>query len=218
VQTSEAFLYGKSLLSLYMSQPSYDYENRVGLQPISWENFHGLCKGLAQAVWPFQPEMIIAIGRGGYYPGTLLAHILQAELFPVRVSRRVNDVVTYDSPRWWVEPPAEVKERRVLVVDEISATGETLTVVKEKVELLGAKEVRTAVLYAHTWSIAIPDYIGLISDALLLNPWDREIFNAAGFQLHPEYVEALAQQGLMVNSLLLANAPVLSVAKSSATS
>lgn len=42
--------------------------------------------------------------------------------------------------------------------------------VKDRVEALGVKEVKTAVRYAHSWGAAVPDYIGLISDALLLNP------------------------------------------------
>jgi hypoxanthine phosphoribosyltransferase len=200
-----------------MSQQSYNYENRTGIRPVSWEDFHGLCKGLATAVWSFQPEIIIAVGRGGYYPGTLLAHMLQVELYPVRLSRRVNDIVIYDQPRWLVEPPAEVKDRRVLVVDEICATGETLTMIKQKVESLGATEVKTAVLYAHTWGATIPDYIGLISDALLLNPWDREILRADGFQFHPEYVAALAQQGILADSSLLIDTPVFPIAKTDST-
>ena len=75
----------------------YDYENRAGIRPISWEDFHGLCKGLAVAVASFQPEIILPIGRAGYYPGTLLAHMLQVEIYPVRLSRRVKDVVTYQA-------------------------------------------------------------------------------------------------------------------------
>ena len=39
---------------------------------------------------------------------------------------------------------------RVLIVDEISGTGETIAMVKRKVEALGARAVRSAVLYAHT--------------------------------------------------------------------
>ena len=79
------------------------------------------------------------------------------------------------SPQWLQEPPALVLGRRVLVVDEISSSGETLRMVREKVAGLGAGAVRSAVLYAHTWGVDEPDYIGLISDALLLNPWDREV-------------------------------------------
>jgi hypoxanthine phosphoribosyltransferase len=191
----------------------YDYENRVGIRPISWEDFHALCKGLAMAVAPFQPEIILPIGRGGTYPGALIAQMLQVEPYPVRLSRRVRDIVTYHSPQWLVEPPPVVRDRRVLVVDEISSSGETITLVKQKVEALGARAVKSAVLYAHSGGTSVPDYIGLITDALLLNPWDREILQAGAFHFHPEYVAALAQQGLPADSSLLIDAPAIRIAK-----
>lgn len=196
-----------------MSQHSYDYENRQGIHPISWEDFHGLCKGLVKAVAPYHPEIILAVGRGGYYPGTLIAHLLQAEIYPVRLSRRLNDVVTYPSPKWMVRPPEGVKGRRVLVVDEISSSGETITMVKDEATRLGASEVRSAVLYAHTWGAGTPDYIGIVTDELLLNPWDREIFKDGAFQFHPEYVGALEKQGLRADPTLLIGADAVEVAK-----
>src|SRR6266545_2488675 len=108
------------------SPTSYSFEHRDGVRPISWEDFHGICKGLAKAVEPFNPEIILAIGRGGFYPGTLLSHMLQAEIYPVRVSRRVNDIVQYETPQWRVRPPKRVQDKRILLVDEISSTGETI--------------------------------------------------------------------------------------------
>ena len=201
-----------------MEQPeSYAYENRVGVEPISWEVFHGLCKGLALAAADFAPEMILAVGPGGYYPGTLLAHLLRAEITPVRLSRRVNDVVTHKRPKWLVKPPKSIKGKRVLVVDEICDTGETLGKVAKRANKLGAAEVRTAVLYAHTHSAAIPDYIGLISDALLMNPWDREIVSGRGLVVHPEYLGALEQQGLALSPALLVDAPLRRPAKTPPT-
>jgi uncharacterized protein len=196
-----------------MSQNPYGYENRQGIHPISWNDFHGLCKGLVKAVAPYKPEIILAVGRGGFYPGTLIAHMLQTDIYPVRLTRRVNDVVTHDSPQWLVRPPDIVKGRRALVVDEISSTGETITIVKDETARLGAAEVRCAVLYAHSWGTAIPDYIGLVSDELLLNPWDREIFRDGAFQFHPEYVGALEQQGLAADASLLIGANAAVVAK-----
>jgi hypoxanthine phosphoribosyltransferase len=192
----------------------YDYTDRDGVQPISWDDFHGLVKALAVVVSPWQPEIILPVGRGGYYPGALLAHILQVEVYPVRLSRREADVVVRESPRWLAEPPAAVAGRRVLVVDEISSTGETLTIVRERALALGAAAARTAVLYAHTWGVAVPDYIGLISDALLLNPWDREIYRDGAFHFHPEYAGALAQQGLSADAALLIPATLFVAAKS----
>ena len=96
-----------------MSENPYDYENRAGVLPVSWQDFHGLCKGLVRAVVSFNPEIILAVGRGGFYPGTLVAHLLRAEIYPVRLSRRVNDVVQYDHPQWMVKPPEQVRDRRV---------------------------------------------------------------------------------------------------------
>lgn len=196
-----------------MTSNPYDYVNRQGLKPISWTDFHGLCKGLAQAVAPWQPEMVLTVSRGGYYPGTLIAYILRIEVYPVRLSRRVQDVVTYQQPQWSIRPPEAVKGKRVLVVDEISSTGETLQMVKTEAEQKGAGEVRTAVLYAHSKGVNIPDYIGLISDALILNPWDREIFVNGQFQMHPEYVEALQKQGLEPDGLLSIQAAVIQPVK-----
>jgi len=196
-----------------MSSNPYDYENRSGVLPISWEYFHGLCKGLVAAVASFRPEIILPIGRAGYYPGTLIAHLLQAEIYPVRLSRRVNDIVTYQSPQWLLEPPAAVKDRRVLIADEICSSGETITMVKQKALSLGAREVKSAVLYSHSEGAAIPDYIGLISDALILNPWDREIWKDGKFQINPEYVQALAQQGLQPDASFLIDAKVVKLAR-----
>jgi uncharacterized protein len=183
-----------------MSTNPYDYENRVGMRRISWKDFHGLCKGLVVAISSYHPEIILPIGRGGYYPGTLIAHLLQVELFPIRLSRRVDDIVTYQSPKWLVLPPKAVMNRRVLTVDEICSTGETISLVEEKVTAMGAQAVRSAVLYAHRKGASIPDYIGLITDALLLNPWDREIWKNGTFQFNPEYVNALQQQGMSVDA------------------
>jgi len=191
------------LKGFIMPQNSYDYSTRKGIQPISWEDFHGICKALALSLSQFQPEVIVPIGRGGYYPGALLAHLLQVEIYPVRVSRRINDIVMYKEPQWIIPPPAEIAHRRAVVVDEICDSGETIVMVKNKCLDLGASTVKSAVLYTHTKAVHVPDYIGIITDELLLNPWDREVFRDGEFRFNPEYAEALLQQGLEASSNLL---------------
>ena len=196
-----------------MSANPYDYTHRQGVHPISWEEFHGLCKGLVMAIAAYDPEIVLPVGRGGYYAGALIAHLLRAEVYPIRLSRRVRDVVTHRSPQWMLEPPKLVEGRRVLIVDEISSSGETINVVKEKVTSMGAAAVRSAVLYAHTRGVAVPDYIGIISDELILNPWDREIWQDGRFLFHPEYVQALKQQGWEADASLLIQAGIIKPAK-----
>ncbi len=186
-----------------MNDPAYDYSSRKGIRPISWDDFHGLTKALAAAVAPWRAQIILPVARGGLYPGALLAHILQVEVYPVRLTRRVDDVVTRESPEWLMEPPAAVAGRRALVVDEMCDTGRTITLVRDRALELGAAEARTATLHAHTWGAAIPDYIGLITDELVMNPWDREIYRNGAFRFHPEYAGALEQQGLTADPVLL---------------
>ena len=101
----------------------------------------------------------------------------------------------------------------MLVVDEICSSGETIQLVKQKAISLGASLVRSVVLYSHTWGTSVPDYIGLITDELIMNPWDREIFRDGEFHFHPEYVEALAQQGLKAGPELLIPAGEFKLAK-----
>ena len=186
-----------------MKTDSYDYASRRGIRPISWDDFHGLVKALAAAVAPWRPEIVLPVLRGGAYPGVLLAHMLQIEVYPVRLSRREGDIVVRETPQWLVEPPAAVVGRRVLVVDEMCSTGETLILVRDRVAELGAAATRTGVLYAHTWGAAVPDVIGLITDELVMNPWDREVYRDGAFQFHREYEEALAQQGIAAEPSLL---------------
>lgn len=195
-----------------MTDP-YDYSTRAGVRPIAWDDFHGLVKALAVAVAPWRPEVVLPVGRGGYYPGALLAQILQVEVYPVRLTRRQDDVVVRTTPLWLVEPPAAVAGRRVLVVDEMASTGETVRLVRERALALGAAEARTATLYAHTWGADTVDYTGLITDELVLNPWDREIYRDGAFRFHPEYVGALAEQGLAAGPALLIPATPFVAAK-----
>lgn len=185
-----------------MTQPFYNYGSRDGIKNITWNDFFGLCKGLALAVSADPPEMILGIIRGGLYPAALLSHFLRVDVYAIRVTRRQHDRVVYDEPLWIIRPPEDVMGKKVLIVDEICSEGKTLLLARKEVLKMGAKDVKGAVMYAHTWGQHVPDYIGLISDELIMNPWDREIVEDGNFVLHPEYVHALAQQSIPADDSL----------------
>ena len=173
---------------------SYNYSQRVGLEPISWERFEGLVRQLATQIEADEPQIIIGIARCGLFPATMLSFILRREFYPVRLTRRLNDAVVSQQPTWLIKPPDKVRGRRVLVMDEIADSGRTIAMAAEEVRRMGASHVRTAVLYAHTWADPRPDYVGLTSDALILNPWDREVLVEGQFVTHPELAAALRLQ------------------------
>lgn len=172
----------------------YDYGHRRGVEPISWERFEALVRQLALQVEKEDPQIILGVARGGLFPATLLSLLLRRELYPVRLTRRLNDAVVRRTPTWLVRPPDKVRGRRVLIVDEIADSGQTIAMAAEEVRRMGAAHVRTAVLYAHTWAAPRPDYVALTSDALILNPWDREVLVDGAFVTHPELAAALRMQ------------------------
>lgn len=172
----------------------YDYSHRVGVEPISWERFEALVRQLAVQIEPDEPQIVLGIARGGLFPATMLSCILRRELYPVRLTRRFNDAVVRQQPTWIIRPPDKVRGRRVLIVDEIADSGQTLAMAAEEVHQMGASHVRTAAICAHTWAHPRPDYVALTSDALILNPWDREILVDGQFVTHPELAAALRFQ------------------------
>ena len=179
-----------------------NYETRKGTQPISWEDFHAICRGLALAVAKFNPQVILGIARGGLYAGTLISHLLRRDFYAIYLTRRHLDQKVSEKPNWLVRPPELVRGQNILVVDEISSSGETLRMAKEELARMGAGMVRCAVMYTHTWGTETPDYIGLISDALLINPWDREIIRDDQIVFNPEYLYALELQNIPPDSVL----------------
>ncbi|HZB96353.1 MAG TPA: phosphoribosyltransferase family protein [Herpetosiphonaceae bacterium] len=173
---------------------SYDYSRRSGIEPISWQRFEELVRALAEQVEPFEPQIILGIARGGLFPATMLSFVLRREFYPIRLTRRVDDAIVHEKPTWLVRPPDKVRGRRILVVDEIVDSGRTIALAADETRALGASEVRTAALYAHSWADPRPDYVALTSDALILNPWDREVLIQGRWATHPELAAALKLQ------------------------
>lgn len=175
---------------------SYDYARRDGVDEFSWQRFAALSARLAEALAAQQVDAVVGIARAGLFPATTVACALRCEFYPVRLSRRVNDEVRHEHPVWHVDVAPEVRGETVAVIDEIVDTGETLALVAERVLALGAARVVTAALVSHTWAHPMPDVSALVTDALVVFPWDREVYAEGRWQPHPELVDALDLQGI----------------------
>ncbi len=173
---------------------SYDYANRRGVHSISWEAFAELSARLAEAIEQAGAEVIVGIARAGLFPATVVACSLRRELYPVRITRRVNDEVTFQTPVWRVPLMPEVAGKIVAVVDEIADTGETLDLVAAEARKQGAAQVVTAALVSHSWASPAPHITALVSDALVVFPWDWQVLIDGRWQPHPEIIAAITAQ------------------------
>jgi len=173
---------------------SYDYSQRTGVADISWERFGQLAATLSEQIATFQIDAVVGIARAGLFPATAVACALRRDLYPVRISRREQDIVTHARPIWIVDVTAHVAGKRIAVIDEMADTGETLALVAQRVREQGALDVVTASLIQHSWAQPAPDCAALITDALVIFPWDKQVYQDGQWQMHPELVGALALQ------------------------
>jgi hypoxanthine phosphoribosyltransferase len=158
-----------------------------GVYEISWSKFGSMCKELALEInKEFQPDCIIGISKGGLPLATVIASIFRVNLYPIRLSYREKDRIIHSTPRWSVPVTEKVKGKKVLLVDDISVSGETLKIAKEKLLKSGANEVKTTTLSVHSKSKK-PDFYVLNTDALIIHPWDKWVLKNGKFAFHPEY-------------------------------
>ena len=115
---------------------------------LSWDELMGLCRDLAVRVRStYDPDVVVGIARVGILPATLPPHLPNREV---------------------------IDGRRVLLVDEVATSGQTLRRAAEALLHLGAREVRTLVLFA-TPHGARADYGGPEAAVMVLQPWIREV-------------------------------------------
>lgn len=143
---------------------------------ITWEDFCSLSRTLAFQIREsgFKPDMIVAIGRGGYMPARILSDYLG--LMDLASMRILHYRGAHKEPQAKVRFPlnADPKKRRVLLVDDVSDTGDTFNVAMDHIQNRGKPtEIRTVALHHKTTASFIPDfYAKIITEwRWLIYPW-----------------------------------------------
>ncbi len=158
-----------------------------GKREISWQEFGELAKELALRVDKnYQPDCVVGVSKGGLSLASVLASLFRVNLFPIRLSYRVQDRVVHDKPRWSVEPPDDVEGCKVLLVDEIAISGQTLREAAKAIDNRGATEIKTCTLYIHPGSFK-PDFYLFETPAMVVHPWDKWVLMEGKIVIHPEY-------------------------------
>jgi hypoxanthine phosphoribosyltransferase len=158
---------------------------------LSWELFGELCRALAVKVGrDYEPEIVIGIAAAGVIPGAVIASMLRRDFYAMKITRRHDERIVRQRPEILSAAPAQAEGRRVLLVDEICDTGETLRLALAAVRAVGPKEVRTATSLVRKGGYR-PHYYALETYGIVIFPWDREVFEEGRLVLHPEYRDVL---------------------------
>jgi hypoxanthine phosphoribosyltransferase len=128
---------------------------------MSWEDFAVLARTLALRIKQsrFRPDLVIAVGRGGYVPARVVCDFL---LHDMLTSFKVEHwgMAAEEKPSVKVRFPlaVDIRDKTVLVIDDVTDTGKTMDAAIPYLRSFHPREIRTAVLQHKVSSPYRPDY------------------------------------------------------------
>lgn len=145
---------------------------------LTWEGFGTAQRELAQQIADsgFNPDIIIAVARGGLLPAGALSYSLGVKLSDAINVEFYTDVHETLPDPVLLEPLLDtqsISNKKLLVVDDVADSGRTLHLVLNLLKQHGA-EVRSAVLYGKSRSEIAPDYVWKHTDEWIVFPWSAD--------------------------------------------
>ncbi len=143
--------------------PTWDQLDELTLQiakqiKVKAENFD-LVVALAKGAWPMSRSLVD------------YSQIKELASLGVKFYKGINQRLS--EPSVYQELPIEIKNKKILLFDDVADTGESLRFAKDYLLQKGAKEVKVATLLYKPWSVVEPDYYGATTEAWIIFPFER---------------------------------------------
>lgn len=148
--------------------------SRHSAQEMTWAEFDRQVQALARLAYPFKPDAVVGIAHGGVFVGGAVASALKAKFFPVRLTRRSRDSETRAPSGLQDDMPTTLHGKRVLVVDDICSSGDSLEMAALLAKAGGASKVKTAALVTRPDGGGRPDFTAISSQTFFVFPWDYQ--------------------------------------------
>jgi hypoxanthine phosphoribosyltransferase len=122
----------------------------------------------------FKPDYIVGVSRGGWAPGRILSDLLEnTHTANIKIEFYVGIEKTARKPIVTQPLTEDITKKNILVVDDVSDTGESLKVALDHVVGKGAAGVKTATVYYKPHSIFKPDFFADSTSDWIIFPWER---------------------------------------------
>ncbi len=177
-------------------------KKNIPCELISWHRVYQLTRALAFQILASddRPDLIVAIGRGGYVPARILCDFLGIyALTSIRVEHYRSGAQPQKLARVIYPLRTDASGQRVLVLDDVTDTGDTFQVALEHIREFKPEVIRTAVLHHKTVADYEPDWFAqkVATWRWLIYPW-AVVEDLTGFIEHmearPQAPEAIAQR------------------------
>jgi hypoxanthine phosphoribosyltransferase len=148
----------------------------ISTEPInvSWDELDRLVEVLAEKVGS-EYDLVLAITRGGLVPAGILAYRLDLrEILVAGVEFYTTGGQTHEAPIFGHFPDAALlRDKRILVVDEVWESGETMAAVLARTAAAGGHPVSAVIHYKPRRSrvVGTPDFHAELADGWVTYPY-----------------------------------------------
>lgn len=143
---------------------------------LSWQDIYNLTLQLSERIVEsgFEPDILVGIARGGWIPARILSDVLYARsLQNIRIEYYTDVAVRGKKPNITQPISGSMKNKNLLIIDEIADTGDSLLHAIEHAKTLGAKNTKSAVLHLKPTSCIVPDYYMVKTTCWTVYPWEH---------------------------------------------
>lgn len=140
---------------------------------LSWQHFHKDTFALAKKIEDSRQkfDLIVAIARGGMTVAQILSDFLSLPVATFTVSS-YKDLRQEKSSEISFHVGGDLKNKRILLVDDVSDTGKTFERGVEYLHKLGASSITTASLLVKPQSKYVPDFFVKRTSAWIVFPYE----------------------------------------------
>jgi len=142
----------------------------------SWDQIYEMLIDLAVRIKSsgFKPDFIVGVSRGGWAPGRILSDLLEnTHTANLKIEFYVGLAKTAREPVITQPISEDITGKRILIVDDVSDTGESLKVAIDHVMEKGASVAKTVTVYFKPHSTFKPDFFAGSTGDWIIFPWER---------------------------------------------
>ena len=141
--------------------------------PLSWNTYHTLAQKLAATILDNDGDIdeIVAISRGGLSLGHVLSDFLRVPISTITI-QSYTDIQAAGEVTLTAKLQTSIKNKRILLVDDVSDTGKTLVRAIKYLKRAGAASVTTVTVFYKPHSVYRPDYFAAETSKWILFPYE----------------------------------------------
>jgi hypoxanthine phosphoribosyltransferase len=141
----------------------------------TWNQIYGMLLEQSEKICKtgYQPDVIVGIARGGMIPASILTDLLKiCHVVIIRIEFYTDIAKPSIEPVLKQFLNIAINGKKILVVDDISDSGQSLKIAKQYLIEKGAVEIKIATLYAKATTQTLPDYVEKFTERWIVFPWE----------------------------------------------